>query len=196
MTGAGLVLLMAVVGSSAMATSAAGESLTRNTVRLSLAWYFVGLCLMIQTRQTAPAPANSEIDRSAAELYARWCWTWGCLTFLVHVAMAMHFYHHWSQAAAMEHTRAVSGVGEGIYFSYLFVAVWTGDVLLWWLAPQRRAERPAWVNRALHAFMLFIVFNGTVIYESGPIRWAGLIGFLTLAMLWLNSFRSPRVMRA
>ena len=26
------------------------------------------------------------------------------------------------------------------------------------------------------AFMLFIVLNGTVVFESGPIRWAGCLG--------------------
>ena len=39
--------------------------------------------------------------------------------------------------------------------------------------------------------MLFIVFNGTVVYERGPIRWAGLVMFALLAAAWFQS-RSAR----
>jgi hypothetical protein len=39
--------------------------------------------------------------------------------------------------------------------------------------------------------MLFMVFNGMVVYESGPIRWAGVVMFLFLGSLWF-AFR-PRI---
>jgi hypothetical protein len=45
------------------------------------------------------------------------------------------------------------------------------------------------VDAVLHTFMLFIVFNGTVVYETGPIRWAGLTGFLLLAGVWWGRAR-------
>jgi hypothetical protein len=72
----------------------------------------------------------------------------------------------------MEHVRAASGVGEGLYFSYLFTLLWTADVVWWWWAPQGRRRRPRWLSIALHGFMLFIVFNAAVIFAAGAMRWA------------------------
>src|SRR5207244_1221257 len=96
---------------------------------------------------------------------------WGLVCFLVHVAAAFHYDHHWSHAEAFEHTRQVSGVGEGIYFSYLFALVWSADATYWWLLPANFATRSNWIDRLLHGFMLFMVVNGTVVFASGPIRW-------------------------
>jgi hypothetical protein len=164
-----------------------GETLTRNTVRLSLAWYATALCLMMRLGPTDWL-ATSGVGR-----LARWCWTWGVVCFLVHLAMAFHYYHHWSHAHAFEHTRAVSGTGEGIYVSYLFTALWLADAIWWWALPAAYAARSAWIDRALHAFMLFIVFNGMVVFENGPIRWAGLLLFVALPAAWLLSRGAPRL---
>ena len=98
--------------------------------------------------------------------------------------MAFHFFHHWSHAHAFERTREVSGVGEGIYVSYLFTLLWAADVAWWWLRADRYAVRSVWIDRSLQAFMLFIVLNGTVVFESGPIRWAGLLGLAALSVAW------------
>jgi hypothetical protein len=118
---------------------------------------------------------------------ARWCWTWGVVVFLVHLAMAFNYFHHWSHAQAFEHTRQVSGVGEGLYVSYLFTGLWTADAAWWWWRPQSYAARSAILDRTLHAFMLFVVFNGMVVFESGWIRWAGLLMFTGLAAVWFCS---------
>src|SRR5262245_10355070 len=98
--------------------------------------------------------------------------------------MAFHHYHGWSHTRAVEHVRDVSGVGEGIYASHLFTLLWTLDVAWWWLSPGSYATRPGWVDRGLHGFLFFMIFNATVVYEEGFIRWAGL--FLTegLVRLW------------
>jgi hypothetical protein len=101
-----------------------------------------------------------------------------------------HHYHHWSHADAVEHTEAVSGFGRGIYVSHLFTLVWTADVLSWWLQSARRALRPSWIDWLLHGFMAFVIFNATVIYETGPIRWAGLTLFTGLAGVWLYRSKS------
>jgi hypothetical protein len=85
----------------------------------------------------------------------------------------------------------VSGFGPGIYVSHLFTLLWTLDVACWWLRPHAYATRPAWIGRALHAFMAFIVFNGTVVYENGPIRWAGVAMFVALGGLWLRTLTRP-----
>jgi hypothetical protein len=121
---------------------------------------------------------------------ARWCWTWGIVVFLVHLAMAFHYFHDWSHAHAFETTRQASGVGEGIFVSYFFTLWWAFDAAAWWLAPAWYARRPIWIGRTLHLFMLFIVFNGMVVFESGPIRWAGVVLFLTLSVVWLLARRS------
>ena len=160
------------------------DALTRNTIRLALAWYAAALGLMIWLRA-----ADWRADTSRGAL-ARWCWTWAVVTFWIHLGMAFHYFHHWSHAHAFEHTREESGFGEGIFVSYLFTALWTADAIAWWLWPVRYAERPAAIDRCLHAFMLFIVFNGTVVYESGPIRYASAGVFSALALLWLRA-RTP-----
>lgn len=186
MVAAGFVFLVAVIALSTVMTDNTGEMLTRNTVRLSLAWYAAALCLMMRL---GPADwlATSVLGR-----LARWCWTWAVVCFLVHLAMAFHYYHHWSHTDAFEHTRQVSGVGEGIYASYLFTLLWIGDAAWWWIRPQQYAVRSPWIDRAVHAFMLLIVFNGMVVFESGPIRWAGLLMFLVLPAAWIYLRGVPR----
>jgi hypothetical protein len=155
-----------------------GETLTRNTIRLSLAWYAVALVLMMHLRRDDWRCAT------VVGRVARWCWAWAIATFLVHLAMAFHFYHGWSHAHAFEHTRQASGVGEGLYVSYLFTLLWIADALWWHVRPQSYAARPARIDVILHAFMLFIVFNGMVVFESGAIRWAGVVMFVALATAW------------
>ena len=80
-------------------------------------------------------------------------------------------------------TRERSGFGEGIYASHLFTLAWTGDVLWAWLAPARHAARPGWIDGTLQGFMAFMVFNATVVFETGAIRLAGLVGFALLTGL-------------
>jgi hypothetical protein len=179
----GAVLLVAVRALSTRIPGSIGDGLTRNTVRLSLAWYTIGLSGMLFFR---PEDWSA---RTRAGRFVRWCWTWGLLCFLTHLAMAFHYFHHWSHAHAFEHTRAVSGVGEGLYISYAFTVLWMADVAAWWLRPQAYAARSPWIDRLLHAFMLFMVFNGTIVYESGAIRWAGIVLFTLLAMLAAVAWR-------
>jgi hypothetical protein len=88
--------------------------------------------------------------------------------------MAAHHYAGWSHARAVERVERTTHFGPGIYVSHLFTLLWTLDVLYWWLCPQGYARRPAWVGALLHGFMAFIIFCATVVYETGPIRWAGL----------------------
>src|SRR5204863_7801685 len=116
-----------------------GDRLTRDTVRLALVYYAAAATLMLR-----PGPR--------AWRAARWCWTLAWAAYLVHVAMAFHHYHHWSHAAAFAHTRAVSGVGEGVYVSHAFTLLWTLDVAWWWLRLGSYTTRPPWVGRALHGF--------------------------------------------
>ena len=186
MTVAGAALLWLVLGLTQAWAGNVGEMLTRNTVRLALAWYAAALWLMIRMQ---PQDWSAESPRGRL---ARWCWTWGLASFLVHVAFAFHFYHQWAHAHAVAHTQEASGFGEGLYFSYLFTLLWAADVAWWWLTSERYASRPRAVDRGLHAFMLLMVFNGAVVYESGPIRWVGIAIFAGLAGTWLVARHAPQ----
>jgi len=160
-----------------------GDDLTRNTIRLSLLYYAIALSLMLFLRQ-----ADWTATTGRGQL-ARCCWTLAWAALLVHLAMALHHVDHWSHAASIERARQRTGFGEGVYVSYLFTLLWSADVSWWWLRPRRYPTRPLCVDVASHAFMLFIVFNATVVFESGLIRWAGATLFVGLAALVLVRWR-------
>jgi hypothetical protein len=132
---------------------------------------------------------------------ARWAWSLAWLAYLVHVVFAMKFAHHWSHAEAIQHTQERSGFGAGIWFSHFFTLLWTLDVGWWWLWPVAYARRSPWVDRLLHAYMVFIIFCGTVVYETGFVRWAGVVMFVVLGgalayrsqALWRAPGRNPDV---
>lgn len=190
MTLVGLVILLVVILSTYAFASEVGDALTRNTVRLSLAWYTAAVLMMLRL-----SPDDWAVLTLRGRI-ARWCWTWGIVCFLVHLAMAFHFYHNWSHAHAFERTRQISGTGEGVYVSYLFTWLWIGDAVWWWARPRQYVERSPWIDRTLHAFMLFLVFNSMVVFETGPIRWAGWLLLLVLSAAWFASRRLPTVERA
>jgi hypothetical protein len=166
-----------------------GEDLTRNTVRLALVGYGLACILLLRMR---PGERAAQTNRGRL---ARWAWTLGWAAYLVHLGMAFHYYHEWSHARAVEHVEKASDFGPGIFFSHLFTLLWTVDVLWWWLRPATYAFRPAWIDRWLHGYMAFITFCGTVVYETGPIRWAGLALFTLLAALLVLRWREGRVAR-
>lgn len=117
-------------------------------------------------------------------------WLAGWLFLCVHVAAAFDLVHGWSHAAAFEHTKRTSGVGEGIFVNYAFVLLWGADVLWLLLHPASYARRPRWVGWILHGFLAFVMFNATVIYGTGLARWVGVAAFTLLAVQWFRSRRS------
>lgn len=134
------------------------------------------------------------IPTTAAEWHARatrfrvakWSWALGAAMFLVHFAVAFHFAHRWQHANAFRHVTETAGFGPGIFVSYFFTALWIGDAAWWVLWPARYAVRPRWVGWAVHGFIAFITFNGTVVYVPGWIRWmaAGVFVVLAAALVW------------
>lgn len=125
----------------------------------------------------------------------RMIWTVGGLVFCLHVLAAYHFYHHWSRAAAWEHTREQTLLktgwdsGAGLLVNDLFLMVWLLDLVVWWCDltwPQRRG----WYA-ATQGFLLFIVFNATVVF--GPRGWILVIvpAVLIAAGIWWTSPRNP-----
>jgi hypothetical protein len=180
----GLTLLVAALTLSAFLAQDVGDALTRNTIRLSLACYLAALLMMLRLN-SGDWPAATLPGR-----LARWFWTWAVVAFLVHLAMAFHYYHDWSHTHAFEHTREVSGWGEGLYVSYTFTVLWMMDAVWWWAWPNSYAARGRALHWTLHAFLIFIAFNGTVVYETGAIRWAGLVGTGTLAAAAVVAWRN------
>jgi hypothetical protein len=154
------------------------QSLTVWMIRLSVAAYFAAL---------------AELFFTGRENRARFCWTFGCLACLAHIALAMHVFHHWNHAAAVadtaRQTKEAIGLdwGGGVYINYLFAFVWSADALWWWASPQSRAARHRHFSTALHLFLAFIVLNATVVFEAGPVRWASLAACGAIALMWLRN---------
>jgi hypothetical protein len=153
-----------------------GEALTRFSIRLCLVWYGAALVIMLW-------PVAGHLGEAWQRL-GRALWTGAYVTYLLHVALAFHFFHHWSHAAAFAHVASQSGFGPGLYFNYAFSLVWGVDVAWWWSGLRRYAKRPRWISVVVHSFMVFIVFNGAVVFASGPVRWASAAGFVGLAALF------------
>ncbi len=174
--GVGLLSGVLVLGGTVLLAENLGDALTRSTIRLCLAWYAGAVGCMVWL-----LPPDWSL-RTELGMITRWAWTWAMLYFMVHLAVALHFFDGWSQTHAFERTRLASGYGEGLYVSYLFALGWLADVTWWWWSPTSFAARGPWLGRVWHAFMLFIVFNGTVVFETGAIRWWGVLGFTVLAL--------------
>jgi hypothetical protein len=157
----------------------AGEALTRWTVRLALLLYVLALAGRL-TGRTGPA-------RSA--------WAAGCLAFLAHVACAFHFFHGWSHPAAYEETARqtaeLTGTasGFGLYLNYGFTLLWVADALWWWARPTSYLSRSWWIELPVQGFFAFLALNATVVFESGPVRWAGVLACLVLGTLAARRIR-------
>ena len=120
----------------------------------------------------------------------RQLWSLGCIFLWAHALCAFHFHHHWSHADAVkltaERTEAVIGVpyGQGIWASYFLLIIWLVDVVQLW-RNHDGATSGAWrhFSFGVHAYAFFILFNGTVVFEDGIVRWAGIVGTLWLGRL-------------
>jgi hypothetical protein len=167
-----VVVWAALLGASFLAPRALpnddpADVVTRQTARVAvLFWGLAAAGLLCRRRE-----------------FARLSWSLGCAAFLVHVAVAFDRVHGWSHAAAVRHVEAVSGFGSGLFVSYFFTLLWTADAAWWWIDRAGYDRRALWLDRLIHGFMAFIVFNGTVVYETGFIRWAGIALFLILGLL-------------
>ena len=157
-----------------------GELLTRWTIRIALVFYVLAVAGEFQSSRG-----------QHRKHLARWAWTLGCGFYLAHVAAAFQFFHGWSHAAAYRdtarQTAEVIGLdwGGGLYFNYTFTMLWFADVVWWWYAPESRRMRSPKATLALHGFFAFMVFNATVVFEAGVLRWLGLAALCLLGMLGL-----------
>ena len=121
-------------------------------------WGF-GLAIAVSVRHLT----NSE-QRSAIE--ARLLYTLGCAMCLLHIAVAFHVGFAWSLQAAWDHVEEQSGLGWGLYVNFLFAGVWVVEVVWSWVALDHYLNRPRWITWPIIGFMVFIMFNATVVFAT------------------------------
>jgi hypothetical protein len=113
---------------------------------------------------------------------ARGTWVLGLLLLCLHILVTFELLLRWSHTDAVEHTRRTAGVGEGIYVNYLFLLTWTADATWLYLHPSSYVHRPRWLGCSIHGFLAFIVFNSTVVYGTGGLRWGAAVWFALLGL--------------
>jgi hypothetical protein len=164
-----------------------GELLTRATVWVALGGYTVGAALLLIARR------GPEWWRSA-----RWAWTTGCIALITHIICAYHYYHSWSHDSAYRETaRQTAEVvgadwGGGLYINFALLAGWIADVCWWWRGSVRYDRHSRLLIWVWHSFLIFIIFNATVVFKTGVLRWIGLALCLGLGILWMATRRTAR----
>lgn len=123
----------------------------------------------------------------------RWINLAGFLLIVIHVVAAYQS-HDWSHANAVEQTAADTeqtigiSFGAGIYFNHLFVILWLVDVIGDW----SRFKLSSRYRIALHGYLVLIAVNGTIVFETGPTRWIGIVVVLLLCGVGLRCWgRAP-----
>lgn len=159
-----------------------GEFLTRMTIWIAIAGYAIGTVVFATARR-----------RAGANWWTRWAWTIGCAALFAHFASAYEFYHAWSHASAYADTaRQTAEVfkvnwGGGLFINYAVAALWLVDVAWWWIAGLDSYRRRPWLITMLwHGFLIFIIFNATVVFKDGLIRWTGLFVCVILCVSWVS----------
>ncbi|MEI7728505.1 MAG: hypothetical protein WCO56_03000 [Verrucomicrobiota bacterium] len=114
-------------------------------------------------------------------------WTAACAVYLLHFCLGFGGYHNWSHAAAASYTAMLTydvihvRTSAVLWGNYLFTLVWVADVLWWWLWPMARQQRPRWVALIIYGFLATIMFCGTFIFTSNPLRWVILGGVIAVS---------------
>lgn len=162
-----------------------GEFLTRITIWIAVAAYTIGCVVFARSR-----------GRVGFDKRARLAWTIGCAALLAHFASAFHFYHAWShESAYIETARQTNEVfganwGGGLFVNYAVALLWITDVAWWWLAGVNSyRRRPRLLTLLWHGFLVFIIFNGTVVFAHGFGRWIGVVVTLILCLCWVSVVR-------
>ena len=159
-----------------------GEFLTRSTIWVSILSYTIGSIVFALSR------GRLDFDR-----WARLAWTIGCAALVAHFICAFDFYHGWSHESAYadtaRQTAAVIRVnwGGGLFINYAVALVWFADVVWWWFAGVSAYRRRPWlITLVWHGFLIFIIFNATVVFKDGLTRWVGVLVCLSLLLSWVS----------
>jgi len=157
-----------------------GEFLTRSTIWISIFGYAIG-CLVF-------AMAGRQVQLLRA---VRLAWTIGCAALILHLVCAFQFYHSWSHDAAyVETARQTAAVfhinwGGGLFINYMVATLWLVDVVWWWVAGLSSYRHRPWVATMIwHGFLIFIIFNATVVFKDGLTRWIGVVVCSMLCWSW------------
>lgn len=165
-----------------------GEFLTRGTIWISILAYTVGCVSFAVLRK-----------KSYVDSLTRSLWTVAVVALIAHYIFAFQFYHAWSHDAAyIETARQTTEVfninsGVGLFINYGLLVIWITDVGCWWLsALNSYRRRPRLLLLLWHGFLIFIIFNATVVFKDGIQRWVGLLISLSLFLSWfvINRQRS------
>lgn len=158
-----------------------GEVLTRATIWITIAAYTAGSVVFALAR-----------GRTRWDSTTRALWTIAVVSLIAHFIAAYEFYHHWSQESAYldtaRQTDEVIGLnwGGGLFINYSFIALWTIDVSWWWLRGlDSYRERPWLLVGTWHGFLIFILFNATVVFKTGVVRWTGLVVCTVMCLGWI-----------
>jgi hypothetical protein len=159
-----------------------GEFLTRTTIWISILAYTIGCVVFAFARN--------------ADKWTRLVWTIGCAALVAHFICAFNYFHAWSHQSAYidtaRQTAAVFGInwGGGLFINYAVAILWTTDVAWWWYAGMSAYRRRSWLLTLIwHSFLIFIIFNATVVFKEGLTRWIGLLVCLTLCLSWVSISR-------
>lgn len=162
-----------------------GEILTRVTIWIMIVAFAVGFAAFALSR-----------NRHNWDSAARLAWTAACAALLAHIAFAFHFYHAWSHDAAYRETARqtenVTGLnwGAGLYINYAVIIGLVLETIWWWVVGLEAYRHRRWpLIAAWHGFLIFIIFNATVVFKTGLVRQAGLVVSLGLCLVWLLGTR-------
>jgi predicted neutral ceramidase superfamily lipid hydrolase len=158
------------------------ELLTRGTIWLAIVAYAIGIGVFAFSRNR---PQGLYATRAA--------WTAACISLIAHFISAFHFYHDWSHESAYSdtarQTEAVVSLnwGGGLFINYALLIAWIVDVGWWWLSGiNSYQKRSRLLVMIWHAFLVFIIFNATVVFKTGMVRWIGLVISLFLVISWIS----------
>jgi hypothetical protein len=181
-----------------------GEFLTRGTIWLSIVGYAVGtviFALSSSPRRRAHFTTETQSTRRTHgekwDSATRVVWTVACASLIAHFISAFQFYHGWSHAAAYgdtaRQTEELFGLnwGGGLFINYALLIAWIVDIAWWWRSGLDSYRMRPWpLVAAWHGFLIFIIFNATVVFGDGIVRWFGLAICLLLTLTWLCIVRA------
>lgn len=134
--------------------------------------------------------------QAGGDRLTRLAWTTGCVALIAHFICAFQFYHAWShESAYLETARQTAAVvainwGGGLFINYAVAILWIADVASWWFAGLSSYRRRPWLLTLIwHGFLMFIIFNATVVFKDGLTRWIGLLICLSLVLSWVSISR-------
>ena len=162
-----------------------GEFLTRSSIWISIAFYAIG-CVIFAIG----------CERPKLDQWTRLAFTAAVGALTAHYISAFNYYHHWShESAYIETTRQTAEVfkvnwGGGIFINYALLMLWIAEVGWWWVAgTDSYRRRPMWILLTWHGFLVFILFNATVVFKDCLTRWVGLLTCAIVSLSWLTTVK-------